>query len=377
MVRSFRLRPSLALAASRDRQPDGERSSPRSTCCARRSTGSCRRPRRSAGPRVDLVLHLHRLQPQQRLARRAPRRPRRRRAGRPCPASARAATPPRPGGRVGEARHRRPAPPSRARSPHRTDRGSCATANRRRSPPTSRTTASGVASTSADVRRAGQAVPGVPVLDRRARSRPPGTSWSAAAATTLRHPLGSRPSTRAVARLAAAAASAAASAASRSVSTVASGAASVVEAVPVEERRVGVAGEERRVAQHPDQQVAVRGDAVHLRAGERGGQRAGGRRPGWAPPDHLGQHRVVVRLTTSTVDHAGVQPDSVVQCGELGGDAGDVEPVQRAAVWAPARPPGPRRRAGPRSRGRAAPAARPAATVLPRRRAAARPGPAR
>ncbi len=41
-----------------------------------------------------------------------------------------------------------------------------------------------------------------------------------------------------------------------------------VDPVAVEERRVGVAGEERRMAKHADEQVAVGDDAVDARPGE-------------------------------------------------------------------------------------------------------------
>ena len=92
----------------------------------------------------------------------------------------------------------------------------------------------------------------------------------------------------AVARLVAASASAAATAESRTARSSASGAASSVQAVGVEERGVGVAGQERRVAQHVDQQVAV-GAArraagcgpVRRRAPARRGSGSGRRRSPW------------------------------------------------------------------------------------------------
>ena len=49
-----------------------------------------------------------------------------------------------------------------------------------------------------------------------------------------------------------------------------------VDPVAFEERRVGVAGEERRMAQHAHEEVAVGDDAVDARPGERAGQRPRG-----------------------------------------------------------------------------------------------------
>ena len=61
----------------------------------------------------------------------------------------------------------------------------------------------------------------------------------------------------------------------------ASGAASTVEVVAVEEAGVGVAGQERGVAQDAHQQVAVGGDPVDLGPGQRAGQGARPPRCGW------------------------------------------------------------------------------------------------
>ena len=68
-----------------------------------------------------------------------------------------------------------------------------------------------------------------------------------------------------------------------------------------------VAGAERRVAQHPDQQVAVGDHAVELGAGQRAGEQPGGLVPGRRPGDDLGEHRVVVHADHRAVPHAGVE----------------------------------------------------------------------
>ena len=82
-------------------------------------------------------------------------------------------------------------------------------------------------------------------------------------------------------------------------------------------RNVGadVAGQERRVPQDRDQQVAVGdqpvdpGPAQH--AGELAGRGLAGRRVG----DHLGEHRVVVRRDLAAGLEAGVHPDAVLERG--------------------------------------------------------------
>ena len=79
------------------------------------------------------------------------------------------------------------------------------------------------------------------------------------------------------------------------------------EPVAVEEARVGVAGEERRMAQHADEQVAVGDDAVEPRPGERPGERPGGLVAGRRVADHLGEQRVVVDAHRRAGHDAGVE----------------------------------------------------------------------
>ncbi len=69
------------------------------------------------------------------------------------------------------------------------------------------------------------------------------------------------------------------------------------------------AAAERRAAEHLDEQVAVRADAVDLGALERGGEPACGRVAGRRPGHHLGQHRVVVGADLVAGHEPGVEPD--------------------------------------------------------------------
>ena len=105
--------------------------------------------------------------------------------------------------------------------------------------------------------------------------------------------------------------------------------------VAVEEAGVGRAAEELRVPQHVDELVAVGDRAVQARAGERGGQPAGGGRARRGVHDQLGQHRVVVRGDHAAGLDPGVQPQPVRRRrAELRVHSGDAEAVQRAAVRA-------------------------------------------
>ena len=81
----------------------------------------------------------------------------------------------------------------------------------------------------------------------------------------LRHPLGTPASTFAPARLRAASARAAASADEPVGVLAGERLGEGVEPVAVEERRVGVTGEERRMAEHTHEQVAIGDDAVDAR----------------------------------------------------------------------------------------------------------------
>ena len=93
--------------------------------------------------------------------------------------------------------------------------------------------------------------------------------------------------------------------------------------VALQEPGVGAAVEELGMAQHPHEQVAVGGDAVHLRGRERFRQpprRVGARGP---PRDDLGEHRVVERADDRAVLEAGVDAHAV---GER-----DAQPVDRTA----------------------------------------------
>ena len=79
----------------------------------------------------------------------------------------------------------------------------------------------------------------------------------------------------------------------------------------LEERGIGGAGEEGAVAQHVDQQVAVRSDAVHPRAGQRVGEDQ--------PPFRIGV-RDLHRLARATAHHIarphGVSGDPVLDGGD-------------------------------------------------------------
>ncbi len=121
--------------------------------------------------------------------------------------------------------------------------------------------------------------------------------------------------------------------------------------------------------QHPDQQVPVGGHAVELGAGQRAGEHAGPPRPGSAPR----------RSPWPASGRSARRPPSRPrrrsrgaarrrQRAELGATPGHLEAVQRAGRRQPAVRPGPRRRAGPRSRARAAAAAPANGSGRPRRR---------
>ena len=67
-----------------------------------------------------------------------------------------------------------------------------------------------------------------------------------------------------------------------------------LDAMPLEESGVGLAGQERRVTERADQKVAIGGDTVDAGSGQRGREGGGGLRPAGRVDDDLGQHRVVV-----------------------------------------------------------------------------------
>jgi hypothetical protein len=107
--------------------------------------------------------------------------------------------------------------------------------------------------------------------------------------------------------------------------------------VRVEECGVGVTGEKRGVSQHPHQQVPVGAQTVQPASRQRGSQSACGLRPCVGERDHLGQHRVVVHADDRATVHPGVQPQPRSgERTELGVHPRNVEPVQRAALWLPA-----------------------------------------
>ena len=83
-----------------------------------------------------------------------------------------------------------------------------------------------------------------------------------------------------------------------------------VKAVGVEERGVGGPVEERRVAQHIDEEVAVGAHAVDAGARQRVGQHACGLTADRRVRDDLGQHRVVEHRHLRAVDDAGVDPNA-------------------------------------------------------------------
>ena len=107
----------------------------------------------------------------------------------------------------------------------------------------------------------------------------------------------------------------------------------------LEERGVGGAGQERRVAQHIDEQVAVGTQSVQAGSGQRVGEYLCGTGPGRCVGDHLGQHRVIVDGHHRPVGNARVQPDSgsvgqvEVRCGR-----GDVEVVNGPRLGLPSAP---------------------------------------
>ena len=83
-----------------------------------------------------------------------------------------------------------------------------------------------------------------------------------------------------------------------------------LEAMGVEERGVGVAGQECRVPYNVDQQVAIGAHSVQAGAGEcvtKHPGRAGSR---WRARNDFGQHWVIVHRHHRTVDDSGIQPDT-------------------------------------------------------------------
>ena len=96
----------------------------------------------------------------------------------------------------------------------------------------------------------------------------------------------------------------------------------------------------------PHQQVAVGDHAVDPGPGQGAGELAGGLLPGRGVGDHLGEHRVVVRRHLAAGLEARRRPGSAVAID------GDLEAWSARRSAAGSRRPGPRRTAGPRSRGR-------------------------
>ena len=99
--------------------------------------------------------------------------------------------------------------------------------------------------------------------------------------------------------------------------------------MPLEEPGVGLAGEERRVPQHADEQVAVRRHAVDAGPRQRVVQQPARRRTVRAPGDDLRQHRVVGRADLVAGRHAAVEADA----GDAGrgGAGGDAHAAERGA----------------------------------------------
>ena len=107
-----------------------------------------------------------------------------------------------------------------------------------------------------------------------------------------------------------------------------------VQAVGVEERRIGGTVEERRVPQHVDQQVAVGAYAVDTGAGQGVGKDAGGLPSCRRPRDDLGQHRVVEDRYFRAFDDAAVDAHTAHVWIEFG-SGGHVEAVHGARLRLP------------------------------------------
>ena len=103
-----------------------------------------------------------------------------------------------------------------------------------------------------------------------------------------------------------------------------------VEAMAVEESRVGGAGTERLVAQGADQQVAVGRHSVDTGHGQGSGQGCDRLGAGRSVRDDLGHHGVVVRADHATGLDSGVEPHpgAVGRNGELVEVPGRREPSQ-------------------------------------------------
>jgi hypothetical protein len=80
--------------------------------------------------------------------------------------------------------------------------------------------------------------------------------------------------------------------------------------VPVEERGVDVAREERLVAQHVHEQVAIRAYAVQRGASERGSEQAGRIGTSRRPADHFCEHGVVMNADDAAVLDTAVESDA-------------------------------------------------------------------
>ena len=264
--------------------------------------------------RGDGVLHLHGLQPDQRLARRhlvadggadPDHRARHRRQQRPV----------RDGGvGVGEAGQRGQVHRSQRRVDEHVDRRSARRRTARSTPstrqhhPVRRRRHQGhVSSPSRSSSRPRREPVGAPRARRQRRRRTP---WSGSPTRGCASRWAGRREPLRLLRLCAASASAAASADSRGRGRVGQRRGQLGQAVGVEERGVGGAVEERRMAQHVDQQVAVGADAVQSGAGQRVGQDRRGLPAGRRVGDDLGQHRVVEDRHHRPVDDAGVDADA-------------------------------------------------------------------
>ena len=258
---------------------------------------------------------------------------------------------------VGEAGQRPQRAPT-SRRPRRPPSGLSAPNVRRRcsTPATSRTTSSGVADTRTTSSRpsTSRPPPGVPVADLdasppRART-PPAANWDG----TFRHPLGSPPSTRASRRRAAAPASAAARTASSTSPGPASGAARTSSPMrskkPVSVRPARNSG--CRSVRTSRSRLVV--SPCTCAPGQRGGQPARRPRPGSAPRrppwPASGRTRCRPALPSTTPESSRMPGRS-----RTSNSARTPGTANRRTVplgGPPALRPGPRRRAGPRSRRR-------------------------
>ncbi len=109
------------------------------------------------------------------------------------------------------------------------------------------------------------------------------------------------------------------------------------QAMRVEERGVGRAVEESRMAQHVDEKVAVGANPVNAGAGQRVGENARGLTADRRVGDDLGQHRVVEHRHLRPVHDAGVDSHSeTIERPELRCGVGHLEAMHRAGLWLPA-----------------------------------------